>query len=526
MSLAALLLGLAALPAGTAEVTHVDASMELDGRVLSVHSEDVDGDGRAELTVASYERASDRRELTVWEFAPDGSLRPEPRTSLPVLSDVVAWCWAEVRPEPGKELVFLTRAGAWSYSPTLPGYRGNIARLVEVDLLFDVPDLGTLPHWDYVLPTAGGDRLLLPSFGGYSLWVPSGQDDAEGRPRYAVRSRFEAAVQRVQTTSDDEGARVSLSADGLRIDGQLGTASLVDLGGAGAARPLVEVSNRVRAPALVDVDGDGRTDLLRLGGQALHVHLADEKGIAPDTTRSEDLPDYVTSSSERTFHLHDLDGDGDVDVLLHLVDEDDSVLSTQDVHRFLVLRNDGRLLPDQPHQLLKLEGSRIRPRVADVDGDGAVDLVLSRSRTGDLMEIASPQGFSLTRDVLVFRGEGGARFGRRPLVEHSERYEATRLDEGLSRRRMDMDCDGDGLADLVTVDLEGSVRIQRLEHESSFFGGDSWRLSETPWRRFPARADMRETSVLDVNGDGLGDVLSLREGRLVLLLSRRTGAGR
>jgi len=527
VSLAALLALAAALTPSAAEVTHVDASIVVDGEVLSSRVEDVDGDGRAELAVASYERAADRRELAVYRFDADGGRQAEPYARLPVLTDVVAWCWADVRDEPGKELVFLTRSGAWSYSLTREGYRDNIARLIEVDLLYDVPDLRTLPHWDYVIADADGDRLLLPSFGGYSIWVPSGTRDALGRPEYAVHSRFEAGVKRVQTVSEDDGnGSIRLSADGLSIDARLGDGGLVELHPPSVFGALVESSNRVRAPALVDADGDGRLDLLRLGAKALHVHLADDQGIAPDTTRSEALPAYVGSADDRTYHLHDLDGDGDVDVLLQLEDKGDGLLDTENVHRFLVLRNDGLLLPETPLQLLKFEASRMRPQVSDVDGDGRVDLVFSRTRTGGLLDLTGPQGFTLERDVLVFFGEGGARFARKPSIEHSDRFDATRLDEGLSRRRMDMDCDGDGLADLVGVDIEGNVLIQRLEHESSFFGGDSWSLSATPWRRFAARAAMRDTQVLDVNGDGLGDVLSRRDERLVLLLSRRLGGDR
>lgn len=527
MSLASLLALTAALTPPVVEVTHVDASIVVDGEVLSSRVEDVDGDGRSELAVASYDRAADRRELAVYRFDADGGRQAEPFARLPVLTDVVAWCWADVRAEPGKELVFLTRSGAWSYSLTREGYRDNIARLIEVELLFDVPELRTLPHWDYVLTTEGGDRLLLPTFGGYSLWVPSETRDAQGRPEYAVRSRFEAGVKRVQTVQEDEGsASIRFSSDGLSIDARLGDDGLVELHPPTVFGALVEASNRVRAPALVDVDADGRLDLLRLGGTQLHVHLADEHGIAPDTTRSEPLPEYVSSADDRTFHLHDLDGDGDVDILLQLEDKGDGLLDTQNVFRFLVLRNDGLLLPETPLQLLKFEASRMRPQVSDVNGDGRVDLVFSRTRTGGLLELTGPQGFTLQRDVLVFFGEGGARFARKPSVEHSDQFDETRLDEGLSRRRMDMDCDGDGLADLVGVDIEGNVLIQRLEHERSFFGGDSWSLSATPWRRFAARAAMRDTQVLDVNGDGLGDVLSRRGERLVLLLSRRLGNDR
>ena len=41
-----------------------------------------------------------------------------------------------------------------------------------------------------------------------------------------------------------------------------------------------------------------------------------------------------------------------------------------------------------------------------------------------------------------------------------------------------MDCSGDGIADLVEVDLAGNLAVRRLRKESSFFGGDTWKLDE------------------------------------------------
>ena len=96
----------------------------------------------------------------------------EPRQVVRVLQDVVAYCFADVRAEEGRELVLLTRTGAWSYSLLRDGYRGNVARLVTEDLLYDVPDPRELPYWSYVLDSEGtaSDRVLLPGRDGYSVW--------------------------------------------------------------------------------------------------------------------------------------------------------------------------------------------------------------------------------------------------------------------------------------------------------------------------------------------------------------------
>ena len=94
------------------------------------------------------------------------------------------------------------------------------------------------------------------------------------------------------------------------------------------------------------------------------------------------------------------------------------------------------------------------------------------------------------------------------------------------RDSLTMDCDGDGLADLVEVDLDGRVGIRRLRRRSSFFGGTSWSLERAHWKRFETGGSIRSLDVRDLNGDGLGDVVSAGERRLTILLSLRPGRRR
>lgn len=511
------------------DVAWIDASVIVDGQVLAAESEDIDGDGRQEITVAVYDRSLSRRELRVWRLTDDGQREQAPFFTVPVLDDVVAWCWADVRDEAGKELVFLSRSGAWSYSTTLDGYRNNIRRLVDVELLYDIPSPESLPHWDYVLSCPEGDQLLLPELGGYSIWVPDQGDDANTDGALVRGSQFRVSPRLVQTTPGDR-RRIEISAGGVVVSsGRLGNA-LVDVEGRGHQGPLVDAGSRLRSPALVDVNGDGRDDLVRLGHEELHIHLATAQGISNAVTITEDFPLYLRGldddgdDTDTDLEFFDMDDDGDVDLLVKLSTDGGSRLESNQQVSFLVLINDGRLLPDQPQQILKFEAATVSPTLTDVDGDGRADLVFDKVTAPSLTEIASPDGLSLTRSVLVFLGNEDGLFERRPALDRPQSFDETSLGDVVTNQIIGADCNGDGIGDLIDVNLAGEVRIHRILKESSFFGGDTWTVDETAWRRFGTQANMEDFSTGDLNGDGLADVLSTQRNRLTLLLSKRVGA--
>ncbi|MFT7462702.1 MAG: hypothetical protein ACI9EF_001044 [Pseudohongiellaceae bacterium] len=507
------------------KATLVDASLTVDGKVLSAIAQDVDGDGRQDITSAIYNAALSRREIRVWRFKDNGQRESAPFVTVPILDDVVAWCWADVRDEPGKELVFLSRTGAWSYSITLDGYRNNIQRLVDVELLYDVPDPTSLPHWDYVLSCPEGDQLLLPELGGYSIWAPS-EKVADNEPQSMTRfSQFRVSPRLVQTVPSDR-RKIQISSAGVAVSGGSSGNPLIDLNSEQQIGPLVDAGSRMRAPAMVDANGDGRDDLIRLGEDELHLHLATDKGISNQVSRSEPFPPYLRGLDDETeidFEFLDLDQDGDVDVLARLRAARGSSLDGNRQVSFLLLLNDGRLLPERPQQILKFEAAAVKPSLTDVDGDGRTDLVFDKITAPRLLDITSPDGLAVTRSMLVFLGKDDELFERHPILDQLKIFDETSLGDAVTRQAIGPDCNGDGIGDLVEINLAGEVRIHTIAKESSFFGGDTWTINRTPWRRFHSGADLKNFRNDDINGDGLADVLSFQGPQLTLLLSQRLG---
>lgn len=494
----AALLALAALGGGEQEVVHVDASLELDGRLLSFEAVRGLAGGEMDLVLAVQRRG--QRELRVHAVEAE-RVDPLPRRVVPMLEDVVAWGAAELRADPGRELLLLTPGGAFSYSLLREGYRDNALGLARAELLHDLADPGALPRWRYVLPgfgPDGRDGLLLAERGALSLWTPQA-----GEGTYARAAQFQGRARAV-TGKEDDGPSGGRGA---------GPFVLAD------SDVLLADEHGYRAPALVDLTGKGRRDLVDFDGEQLHVHLA----AAAQPTRSEPLPDYLKAGEpELAFAFHDLDGDGIQDLLVTARPPTKGLGNVQT--QIFVLLNDGRAsFPPKPQQVLRFEAARVTADVRDIDGDGRADLVVRTFTMPSLLETVTGPRFMLTQ--LVFFGEKSG-FARQAAVRYEQTFDESGAAAAIANYQWVLDCDGDGIADLCSVDLAGRVSVRRLRQRSGFLRGTRWELDASPWRSFEARGSIGSLVVRDLNGDGLGDLVSAGEQRLSIFLSVRRGGRR
>lgn len=507
---------------------YVDASLEFEGELLEFRFVDIDADGDSELVVALL-HPDGRRRLQIHEQGGRG-YEAKFTHEIDVLEDVIAFGFGDVREEPGLELLLLTRTGAYSYSLQKRGYRGNIARLVEAPLLYDVPSPRALPYWPYVLEARGGDCLLLPERDGFAMYGPSAQPVADAQQAsYSRVSDFDDSLTPAGETAGGPATRDrrddnESSGGGQSIRVALGAKSSSPLlGELDTGDSLLTDSKSYRAPALADVDGDGAKDLLMLADDELRVYLSRAGRFNAEPDRREAFPDYLQLDEEAeslVLRLVDLDGDGDPD-LLGTVEREGDGFEDSDL-RLLLLINDGqRMLPAVPNQVLRIEAAVIRVEVLDANNDGRPDLSLRKFNLPSLVETVT--GLEFTMTYLLFFGEAARDrvVARKPAMKQSETFDENSVSEVLKYRVFELDCDGDGRPDVVEVDLQGRIAIRRLKFDSGFFSGDTWELEREPWRRFDVRGDIEQLEVIDLNRDGLGDVISRGPTGLTLLMSRR-----
>lgn len=216
------------------------------------------------------------------------------------------------------------------------------------------------------------------------------------------------------------------------------------------AGDTVILTSGYNVPALTDIDGDGDLDLFLgiIGGAfnpnrtaADNVHFY-ERTAAGYELRTRRYVDGIDVGSESVVTFGDVDGDGDPDMLVgNKLDP-----ATLRRGRLYVFENEGG--PRDPRfrlaDTLDLAASyNYAPALADLDGDGLLDLLLG----------------TWNDDVLFFRNEGSP--ARPEWVQDSTR--TVRLSRGSNTTPALADVDGDGDLDLFIGEASGTLNFFRNE---------------------------------------------------------------
>jgi hypothetical protein len=257
------------------------------------------------------------------------------------------------------------------------------------------------------------------------------------------------------------------------------------------------------APYLVDHDGDGDLDLFvgvlggafnptRTAASNLHLYLQGPDGRM--ARASERYVDQVDVGSESAPALSDLDGDGDLDLVVG-----NRVDTGGDGARLFVYENTGT--PQAPAFALRdtvrpMDGYHFAPRFADLDGDGRDELLLGTWNDDvHLFRRDDPPGVDGTgwvtpRWVPVTEG---------PVVE---------LTRGSHSVPAPGDLDGDGDLDLLVGESSGEVNVYR--NTGTATAPDFELVTEALDGIDVGRRS--HPVLIDLDGDGDLDLLLAREG--------------
>jgi hypothetical protein len=235
-------------------------------------------------------------------------------------------------------------------------------------------------------------------------------------------------------------------------------------------------------PALGDLDGDGDLDILlgskidpQLGTSARLQLFRNEGTRAQPSYRLAQSLELV-SAYHQAPALGDLDGDRDLDLLLGTWNQG-----------VLFFKNDGntrepRFLFDSTRTIHPARASNTMPALGDLDGDGDLDLLIGEA----------------SGEVNQYRNDGTVREARFILVTEK----LSDIDVGRRAAPTLIDLDSDGLLDLVIGREDAGVSAFRnagTRAEPRFQPLEGWTLPLPPFAA-PVFGDL--------SGDGRIDVLS------------------
>lgn len=502
MSILGLLLLAPLLPQ---QVTRVRTHVPRPFFPLEVTLADVDGDGLLDLWIPEADDEGGRR-LAIHRVRSDGTASLEPDFMVDMLPDVVLWGVGEFRDEPGVELLLQSRDSAFLLSPRSRALRGNLTPLHREPMFFDLAQRSALASWPgvYDLDQNGTDEVVLATRYGYRVVDSFGEDHglvpvgskAHGQP---------AAARQIGPV------RISLSSRQLT-----GRVVPDDDPGVLDPPPMMFADRSLPMPLAADADGDGRLDLLYMDGESILIHRQ-----SPDGEFMAAATAIVPLPIGEGYELEDLQlvdfGGGDaVDILLVRNEKGASLeMGRRLVQIFLdpLAGEAGDPLPDPIFNSL-VECSYLEASLLDVDGDTRPDLALSA--WSSKLAVA---GVVFERRVLVHLGNAEGGLAKRTAISHPRTYAADSITAFAAVPALPGDLTGDGVADILETDAGGVLEVTPLE----WFGREL-RVAREPSLRIPVDALVAVIQVVDLNRDGVGDLVVSREDGVDLFVSLRKGS--
>jgi hypothetical protein len=476
--------------------------LTMRGRRQSTNVYDFNGDGRADILNVSIDFDQDPpQRWLAYHFSKEGTFANAPDSLVRVDDRAVVLVFGDYLPGGGVETGFLAEDGLYVYPPG--GKRA--VKLLHVPTFLRSGSPRQLHVWWWAIDVDGNEThdVIVPAADGYRLYFQT----APGV--FGRTARLEADLCGGAPRALDVRARVALA------DFLAGHFSVV--------RELP----RIQA---VDINGDGMKDFITVCGDTITTFLQEKPGLFPSrrpfrfafavpTLKEEIRKDTVDLA---LMKFTDLNQDRIADLVVTRIEGTLGLWESIKTSVYLHLGTGrGNFVPDQR---IAIDGVSIDPEFIDMDGDGALDAVTSRLRT-DLMKQAVDAfvlgDIAISYEVFHFSRERNAFladpvYEKRILVRKEDLEETGAGAVPLVFIRGDLS--GDGRPDLVTVDPKAlELRI----HPGRARGGSAIGFDGTAHWRVKVARHPKGMDVLDLNGDGISDVLLHHAGTLGLVLSGR-----
>jgi len=341
------------------------------------------------------------------------------------------------------------------------------------------------------------------------MHVELGDMDGDGDLDFVVTSIYDGAVRWFE--NDGSGKPSFTSHDVITGDGFKYGVSLADMDGDGdmdivssgnkltwyendgspnpsyTPRDIPKAGGTGREIALADMDGDGDMDIVDTSGSSDTVKWYENDG-SPNPSFKEISID-TDSNGAQDVHVDDIDGDGDVDI----------IVAAQDAGTVEWYENKGGSNPNWGKTLIASDLKSVTGvSVADIDGDGDLD-ILSSSQGDSKIAWYENNG----RSNPSFKSKNIAVDPPGPVkTDINGNPPAENVGYAADVRVADMDGDGD--LDVITSNYEGTYHVYKNDGSSN----PSWDKNVLA-QRSRRNVQLFEMGHGDVDGDGDIDVVGV-----------------
>lgn len=456
-----LLFSAALASAGFAQNNYVAFELNRENNWDQLITEDVNGDGAKDIIFAHFD-PNNGRELRIHHQQSDGNFTSNPQR-IEIKTEIIAVGFADLRTDPGKELILLANSGVFSLSTAIEGYAGNLKQLFQWDLIAAIPDLAQVQFMQNIQDINGDGHvdLLLPGETSYGLFLGTGNEEFELAADLQTTNDNLTAVQRNYQESA-LNASIGINPDkGVVVE--LNTSTTTPFSGfielwepkSTESRALLRTENWMPTAVVSELNGDNLQDIIYLniddeGLGQLNIHYQnDDQGYTSQ-------PDWQASMETRgDMRLVDIDKDGRLDLLRLTGDGSD-----WDARFFL--NQNGEFNLQQPNQIMRFSGYDVRLNFIQLSLASKPVLNVSFYT---IPVVDAIRNASIKRTQLLYSAEDaetGQVFARRPSSSLEESFSATNV-RGLSEQMsLRFDVDGDGASDAMYITENGTLAAKKI----------------------------------------------------------------
>lgn len=479
------------------------------GRRESTLNYDFDGDGK--LDVLNVTTLSERNErwLAI-HFQRDGGYRESPDAIWPLDDRACALVIGDFLPGGGTEIGFIAEDGIYAYPWNAAAKRPEekAVKLLHVRTFFRAPSMRQIPLWQWKmdLNADGMDDLIVPLPDGYRIYF--------------------------QTAPGVFGKTATLEAD-------LAPDSPRALGAAGYAEapeisPTQFVSvNELPRLEIVDINGDGLPDLVQIRKNTMTFFLQKEPGVFSserDFRKTYEIPTLRDEAKKDSVNLSlirfvDINADKLADLVVTKIEGQLGLFESIKTSIYLHIgTGKGNF---SPNKRIVIDGVSIDPEFIDMNGDGKLDVVTSRLRT-DLFKQAANSvllgDVAINYEVFQFDPAKGE-FISQPVFEKQILVRRADLEKtgagAVPLVFIRGDLTGDGRPDMIVVDpktMELLIHPGRIKE-----GAHGPQIDFDKTAHYSVKLDKhpKGLQLMDVNGDGINDILLYYNGSVGIVLSEK-----